>query len=303
MHATGEKNLGKLNSWLKSLLNKYPLLGIPFLAFVILFIGCPLACFFSLIAFYLPWVPGFLIPICLAIFFVLLFIGYKSKGLQRHASWNTAMKFYLIPACFWISVFTFAHISSYISTELDLKMLSSKARFPLANIRAIAVDSKGLIYCLSRSYNRLQVFDPAGKFLRGWFVNIPSGKYFYLLVDKNDNLIVASKNGGVKTLFNSSGKLLRMDMISDYDQEFGSELPTEVKDKRGNSYKPVMPVPPIQPVKVIKISSSGEKTVLIRDPFNLWILTAFPIILLFIALTFIYLGLRINIEKENKRKI
>ena len=130
-----KKNLGKLNQWLKSLLSKYPLLGIPFLILVVLFIICPLACIFFLIAFYLPWIPGILIPTCLIIFFVFLFKGYKSKGEQRHTSWNTAIKFYLIPACFWASVFISGFISSYISTELNLKMLSSKARFRLCMYR------------------------------------------------------------------------------------------------------------------------------------------------------------------------
>jgi len=296
MHSTVAKNLGKLNHWLKLLFIKYPLLGIPFLVFVVLFVICPLACVFSLIAFYLPWIPGILIPLCLTIFLILLFIGYISKGLRRRASWNTAIKLYLIPACFWGSVFVFAGISAYISTELNLKMLSSKSRFPLSDIRAVAVDGKGLIYCLSRDYNRLQVFNPAGKFLRGWFVNIPMGKYYRLLVDENDNLIVASKKGGEKTFFNSSGKLLRKDKISDYDQEFGLEIPIEVKDKLGNSYKPD---PAVQPVRIIKTSSSGEETILIKDPFNLWLLNAFPGVGLFVGLGIVCIGLRITIKKES----
>jgi hypothetical protein len=230
----------------------------------------------------------------------LLFTGCKSKGLQRRASWKTAIMSYLIPACFWVSVFVFSFISLYISTEFDLRMVSSKARFPLSDIRAVAVDSKGLIYCLSRNYNRLQVFDPAGKFLRGWYVNIPMGKYYCLVVDENDNLIVASKDGGEKIFFNSSGKLLRKDKISDYDQEFGLEMPTEVKDKLGNSYEPY---PPVQSVRIIKTSSSGEKTVLIQDPFNLWLLKAFPGIFLLVVLGFVCIGLRITIEKESINKL
>ena len=92
----------------------------------------------------------------------------------------------------------------WIGSDLGIRMVSSKARFPLATPLAIAVDSKERVYCLSRFYNRMQVFDSDGQFIRGWFVGIPKGAY-HILIDDEDNLRVATERWGKNLFFDTNG--------------------------------------------------------------------------------------------------
>jgi hypothetical protein len=49
-------------------------------------------------------------------------------------------------------------------------MVSPAAELPLSDLRGIAVDEEGRIYCASHLPGRIQVYDRRGRFLRGWHV-------------------------------------------------------------------------------------------------------------------------------------
>jgi len=247
--------------------SKYPTLRQLILLGIILFIiFCPLSIIFSLIGFYVPLIPGILIPACL-VTHVVLRVARKKKRIQ----WKKSRYFLVIPACFWISTYAFSFTSFCISKQPQLRktfsMFFSKARFPLADIGGgLAVDNQERLYCISSEYSRLQVFDTEGRFLRGWFVNTRPSDY-RLLVDKDDNVIVAKRTRrNQKTFYSYKGELLRKVKISNIDKEFDQDRPTEVKDQYGNIYKLT------SPTKVIKRYAQGEETVLLKDTFSLWLL-------------------------------
>lgn len=54
----------------------------------------------------------------------------------------------------------------------DFRNLDS-FELPLGNLRGIAVDSEGNIYCGLQFYSRIQVYDAQGNFIYGKFVNMP----------------------------------------------------------------------------------------------------------------------------------
>ena len=181
---------------------KNPLILLFLLIVSIVFIVCPLACIFSLTAFYFPWIPGILIPVSTGIFFASVIIGFMVPT-SRSSLWNIAKFSAIIPLCFWLALFVLGHLSLVGARFFNVRMSSTQARFPLAHLDAIAVDSRGQIYCLSLFYCRVQVFDEEGNFVRGWFVPIPKG-LFRMMVDDQDNLRIAARKNGVNLFFDSN---------------------------------------------------------------------------------------------------
>jgi hypothetical protein len=127
------------------------------------------------------------------------------------------------------------------------------------------VDTQGHVYCLSRFYNRLQLFNSDGKFVRGWFVDTPRGPV-RMWTDDQDHLHVATKPESKLFVFNPRGRLLSATRISDFDKEFGRASPAQMTDASGNTYK--IKSPHLRP-KVVKITPSGAESVVISDPFPL----------------------------------
>lgn len=145
----------RLNRWRKWCYKKDKGLWseILFLIGLFVLILFPLASIFSIIAFCFPWVPSFLIPVSFGVFLVLVIVGFVLKQ-KRRDMWKAAKYCLIFPICFGVGVFLFGGVC-WIGSDFGIRMLSSKARFPLAPPLAIAVDSKERFYCLTRFYNRL----------------------------------------------------------------------------------------------------------------------------------------------------
>lgn len=242
-----------------------------FLIGLFVLILLPLATVFSLIAFYFPWFFVVAIPVCFGGSLFLVLLGYRAKK-TRQKIWNAAKYLLILPICFCGGAFLFGAIC-WLGSDLGIRMISSKIRFPLSTPLAIAVDSKGRVYCLSRFYNRMQVFNSDGQFIRGWFVGIPKGAY-HILIDDEDNLRVATERWGKNLFFDTDGNLLNKSRKQDFFEEFDKIGPIKTKDVFGNIYrienKWIFP-------KVVKIDTTGKAKTLICNPFNLWFVTTpFP---------------------------
>jgi hypothetical protein len=168
-------------------------------------------------------------------------------------------------------------------SHTDRAMVSSSIRFPLAAIGGIAVDGKGRIYCIANSYDRIQLYDRDGSFIRGWFFPRPGNlsATVQLILDESGQLHVEAGyyeedhrvedlDRLVYTVFSSNGELLEKD-----SQTFSyTKIPNvfEGKDDNGNIYtvrhRFLLP-------RVVKISPSGQRTTLVSDPFYLRLI-AFP---------------------------
>jgi hypothetical protein len=210
------------------------------------------------------------IPVFLLIFGILAFLSFKSTGEQQMRLWFTAKAFAVIPKIIWVSTFVFALTCWFVSIWFNFNAPDSKIMFPLAHPREIAAGAEGNICCLSTLYNRLQIFDKNGRFIRGWFVGLPAGA-FRIFVNESDRICVASENKRKIYYFDFNGNLLRISKIaSDFNEKFGSKIRMETTDSLGNRYKIESPF--LFP-KVVKLNTSGEKTALITQPFGHWLIT------------------------------
>lgn len=70
---------------------------------------------------------------------------------------------------------------------------------------AIFLDAKGRVYVGDRENNRIQVFDPEGKFLAQW---TDSGAPYGLFLEKNERMLVADGRGDRVNILDLQGKVL-----------------------------------------------------------------------------------------------
>lgn len=187
--------------------------------------------------------------------------------IEKVAKW-----FFIAVVWVWVIVLFGSAFLCFSLSFLGIHTVSSKIRFPLGLPGAIAVDSKGRVYCTLQWYRRLQVYDNEGQFIRGWFVSIPAN-FPIIEVDENDHIHVeTAASKGYYAIFSSDGVLLEKRSKDFYEKKWSGFL--ETKDDAGNIYriKDAWFFP-----KIVKISPSGKEAVVISDPFYLWLMKApFP---------------------------
>jgi hypothetical protein len=88
-----------------------------------------------------------------------------------------------------------------------LVSIGPSCELPLANVKSIAVDSQGSIYCASAYYARVQQYDRNGGFLRGWSIDA-NGGIFALRVNEFDQLEVFVERGDTLYTFDATGHSL-----------------------------------------------------------------------------------------------
>ncbi len=175
--------------------------------------------------------------------------------------------------CFVSWFFTFSALAVVFAFPArkitgDTRM-SSGLRFPLSQTRDIAVDSQGHLYCIGSRYKRVQVYSPEGRFVRGWFSVSGDSS---LAIDANDRLHVYRKNEHYT--FDTEGLLLDQETLSEEQvAEVRKRQEQDVPvDTAGNRYE--IGASKWLP-EIVKISPDGTESVVVRDPWYLWIV-AFP---------------------------
>lgn len=160
-----------------------------------------------------------------------------------------------------------------LSLIRKLSIDTSKVRFPQTGSKGISVDSKGRIYCAIFDYQRLQVYDQNGQFIRGWFTYIPKDGFgLHLVTDPNDNIhIVADVSHDI---YDSNGVLLstKRGENSDPNKEHVGEGYNLTRDQHGNVYRFHSGLSSMLFPKIIKIIPTGEQKALIEDPLELWLM-------------------------------
>ncbi len=162
---------------------------------------------------------------------------------------------------------------------------------PLAEPNHIAVVNNGLIYCGLNIYNKIQVYDQNGNFVKGWFIE-SGGTGFGITINEDMIKIVTFANKHYFYDFN--GNLLREEDHGDptksatYDEDLAGLKGNgkgPVYDKMENSYfiKSHWLFP-----KIIKKTSSGKEVILVSAPIYLAILKPKPAIgiLIFMCLPY-----------------
>lgn len=150
---------------------------------------------------------------------------------------------------------------------------------PLSRLNDIAVDSKDNIYCSSEAYNRVQIYDKNGKFIRGWFLNSGGGS-FQIDIDERDQIHVGTARGKRHYIYDLNGRLVKQVESPGYYKELLNKNVSYCKDKQGHTYD-IQPLSNIYP-RVVKIAGPREKTTFISTPIYKWLFMApFPAWILF----------------------
>lgn len=192
---------------------------------------------------------------------------------------------YISIAILWIWMIGF--LSPFFSAVLSfsgIPMPSSIIRTPLGIPGGIAVDVAGRIYYVSNSYNRIQVYDKNGRFLRGWFFTIPGNlsKTVQVIIDEKNRIHVEAgyyketypindPNRKVYTVFTQNGKLLERRSETFSYMKIPDAFERKAPDGNIHKVKHRLFFP-----KVLRISPSGKEIVIVSDPIYLKLID-FPV--------------------------
>ena len=240
--------------------------------FCLAVVGLILVCATSVLYFGFHNPLGVVLLVAVSFSTLSLFIISEQKALRWRRIWVVAQVSTMIPGIVWLNVFLFCFVC-WLATSAGFRGVSSQIRFPLAHPEGLAVDSQGRVYCISSFYNRLQVFDANGSFVRGWFVNIPNSAH-HLTIDPNtEHVRVAIQKTGVNFFFDIDGRLVGKKIRKDYLDEFGAKSPIKAEGVLGNSYmiKHAFLFP-----RIVRRNPDGRESVIAKDPFGLW-LVAMPL--------------------------
>jgi hypothetical protein len=234
---------------------------------LIAFSGLAAVAFFALCLF--TWV----LPIA-ALLLLALAIGFLLSGSYlthlRLQSWRIARSFFEASFFFWFFVFFVCAVCHYLGL-FGFQMVSSRIRFPSADVYAVAIDTKGRIYCAERLYSRLQVFDSNGDFLKGWFVR-SRVQGVGLHIDENDHPVFR-RNDDRLYVYDSNGLLLAVDEnLSDPNGRYAGYRQSTFEDAAGNKYESAGGL--FLPWRLVGIEN-GRQRALISEPLVLWFVSPF----------------------------
>jgi len=220
------------------------------------------------VAFFALWLSTWVLPIAglllpaLAIAFLLSGSYFTDLRLR---SWRIALSFFEASFLFWFFVFFVCAVWHFLGL-FGVQMVSSGTRFPSADVYAVAIDTKGRIYCAERLYSRLQVFDSNGDFLRGWFVR-SRVQGVGLHIDENDHPVFR-RNDDRLYVYDSNGRLLAVDEdLSDPNGRYAGNRRSIFADGAGNKYESAGGL--FVPWRLVRIED-GRRKVLISEPLILW---------------------------------
>lgn len=205
---------------------------------------------------------------------------------NKSIPWETA-KIIMLLVCSLCGMNFCIMIACVAFSAGDIRLVSSSVRFPLAGSGGIAVDSKGLVYCWARNYQRLQIYDKHGDFIRGWFVDAPT--HPNMIVDSNAVLHV-EQFGDKYVAFDTHGNLL--DNNNKWFPE--KDYVYKAEDSEGNVYEYTS-----RPHRILKTNRSGETFTLVSDPLHLKFVSAlFPTMIALFIVLFIVFGYKAYRRRE-----
>jgi hypothetical protein len=151
-------------------------------------------------------------------------------------------------------------------------------QLPCGELKGIAVDRSGNIYCVSGYYSCVHVYDRDGNFIRTHFI-APGKQTIGIMIDKDNLLHIAVEGTDMHYIYSDDGVLM-----GEIEGE-GEDLYNEIKsmgthmciDMNRNIY--TIRGSWIYP-HVVKTSTMEESGKIVAVPFYLWIIMApFPAIL------------------------
>ena len=111
-------------------------------------------------------------------------------------------------ACFLSIIGLIGFLSGFIVAFGRLyRIIPDSFEMPLGDLKGIAVDTEGNIYCGAQFYSRFQVYNAEGKFLYGKCFNSGGGA-FKIKINSDSKIEIMTYRGQRKYLFDKDGTLL-----------------------------------------------------------------------------------------------
>lgn len=138
--------------------------------------------------------------------------------------------------------------------------------FPMGYADGVVKNEGGLLFVALQSYNRIQIYDASGKFIKSKYIDA-SGGIFKIELDEDGcvNVYTSRKNKHYK-LDEKGNIVLNEDYTGQYEHH-----DTYYIDEEGSKYyvscKYLYP-------RVIKEDNLGSKHIIIKQPVYLWVLGA-----------------------------
>lgn len=107
-----------------------------------------------------------------------------------------------------------------------LKWIPQSIEFPLGDVEGIDVSRDGNLFVASGFYSRIQVYNPEGDFIRGWFLNRTGGGLLKIRINDENEVEVAVYHGKKLHVFDQNGRLLKSrkyDDDTDFFNSFGQK--------------------------------------------------------------------------------
>jgi hypothetical protein len=142
--------------------------------------------------------------------------------------------------------------------------------FPLSGITSVALDKDGDVFVGLASSQRIQVYDPSGRFMRGWFVDANGGSFQVYLDEEADVYIYSiRRNEYIKYLTSGirMGRASQSDLPSTKGAWTQNSLPSVSDNFFGTEI--VVPAPTNRNTQV-RIGNDFLHSVL-RSPFPAWL--------------------------------
>lgn len=175
----------------------------------------------------------------------------------------------------FFSLFASGFIFGFIPASAGSYIFPEKLELPLGNTDGMAVDGHGHIYLTVPFYQRIQVYDSNGDFLKGLHVDTHGGA-FYIWIE-NELLHVAISRTDKHIAMDLNGQILEdfeVESFKKWESLWKKASVNRYKDESGNVYQ--FQDSKWSP-KVTKTEPSGNSTALISNPFHRWFLKApFP---------------------------
>jgi len=96
----------------------------------------------------------------------------------------------------------------FASWFLVPKFFSNENEIPLGDIKGFVIDSKNNIYFGSGFYERVQVYNQDGEFIKNWKVDSHGGTYI-IDIAENDNILITTARGDEQIEYDQNGNVIK----------------------------------------------------------------------------------------------
>jgi hypothetical protein len=154
------------------------------------------------------------------IFGTLLVRSFSKIFISRYREKNVLKNFFCLIGLFFILTGFSGFLSGPFASLGMLKWIPQSFEFPLSTVEGIDIDKDGNLFVACAFYSRIQMYNPKGDFVRGWFLDDTGGGAMKIKVNNENDIEVAIFKGRKIDIFDETGELLKSSQYDRSDLSF-----------------------------------------------------------------------------------